>query len=295
MDAATSTTETGGASSRGRPEGQDRASQDREFFAGVARAFAGAVIFALPMLMTKEMWSIGVYLSPWRLVVLMVAMVPLLAGLSTVSGFNRTETWRDAVMAAFVAIAVAAATSTAVLFVFGVVTFETPASEAVGRITLQVFPAGIGAMLARSQMSSGGSRQKRSGQPRSYGREILLMAIGALFLGLGVAPTEEVMLLAYRMGPWREIALALLSLTLMHAFVYTIKLSGGTVPRSGAAFWSLFLRFTVVGYAVVLLVSFYLLWTFGRTDGTEAKAILSAGIVLGFPCAIGAGAARLVL
>ena len=108
-------------------------------------------------------------------------------------------------------IAVAAATSTVVLLLFGVVTLETPASEAIGRITLQVFPAGVGAMLARSQMRGAGAKKSQGGQPRSYGRELLLMVIGALFLGLGVAATEEVMLLAYKMGPWREIALALLS------------------------------------------------------------------------------------
>jgi uncharacterized membrane protein len=37
------------------------------------------------------------------------------------------------------------------------------------------------------------------------------------------------------------------------------------------------------------------LWTFGRTDGTALQEIISAVVVLGFPCAIGAAAARLIL
>ena len=222
-------------------------------------------------------------------------MVPLLAGLSTISGFKPTHSLLHDVADAFVAIAVAAVMSTVVLLLFGVVTLDTPASEAVGRITLQVFPGSVGAMLARSQMRGAGGGGGRGRQPRSYGRELLLMAIGALFLGLGVAPTEEVMLLAYKMGPWREVAMALLSLALMHAFVYTVRMPGGAPPQAGVAFWSLFVRFTVVGYAIVLLFSLYLLWTFGRTDGADSKAVLSACIVLGFPCAVGAGAARLVL
>ena len=48
-------------------------------------------------------------------------------------------------------------------------------------------------------------------------------------------------------------------------------------------------------YAVVLVLSFYLLWLFGRMDDTAPGAILSAVVVLGFPCAIGAAASRLIL
>ena len=150
-------------------------------------------------------------------------------------------------------------------------------------------------MLARSQVSGESAGEGRGEEPRGYGRELALMAIGALFLGLSVASTEEVMLLAYRMGPWKVIALALLSLALMHAFVHAVEFPGGAPPSPGAAFWSLFVRYTVVGYAVVLLISFYLLWTFGQTDGAAFVAVLGACIVLGFPCAVGAAAARVIL
>lgn len=32
---------------------------DYRFFVGLARAFAGAVLFSLPLLMTMEMWWLG--------------------------------------------------------------------------------------------------------------------------------------------------------------------------------------------------------------------------------------------
>jgi uncharacterized membrane protein len=56
-----------------------------------------------------------------------------------------------------------------------------------------------------------------------------------------------------------------------------------------------FIRFTVVGYAIALLISLYVLWTFERTDGMPLRQIIPATIVLGFPAAVGAGAARLIL
>jgi putative integral membrane protein (TIGR02587 family) len=102
-------------------------------------------------------------------------------------------------------------------------------------------------------------------------------------------------LIAYKMAPWQEITLAVLSLLLMHAFVYAVDFPGQAEWPEAATFWSLFLRFSVVGYALVLLISLYLLWTFGRTAGTAFEEILSASVVLGFPGAIGAAAARLIL
>lgn len=274
-------------------QAQDRAGSDRDFFAGLGRAAAGALIFATPMLMTMELWWTGFYISPWRLIVLILATIPLLTGLSMVNGFKRTEALRDDAIDAFVAIVVATAVSTAVLLVFGIVTFETHASEVIGRVALQAFPASIGAMLSRSQVS--GEKPEHGARPSSYARALVLMAVGALFFGLSVAPTDEIQLLAYRMPPWRELAMVLLSLALMHAFVYGVEFSDAAKTRPDTSFWGVFLKFTVVGYAVVLLLSLCLLWLFGRVDDTDPVEILCAVIVLGFPCSIGAAAARLVV
>ena len=57
----------------------------------------------------------------------------------------------------------------------------------------------------------------------------------------------------------------------------------------------LFLRYSIPGYAIALLVSAYVLWTFGRfEDGALTRAVMQA-VVLGFPASIGAAAARLVV
>jgi putative integral membrane protein (TIGR02587 family) len=121
------------------------------------------------------------------------------------------------------------------------------------------------------------------------------MAVGALFLSLNVAPTDEVALIAYRMDPWRELGLLAVSLGLMHGFVYSFGFRGAEAGRPGEGFWSLLLRYTVVGYVLVLGVSLYVLWSFGRTEGHSFEDVLGATIVLGFPGAIGAAAARLIL
>jgi putative integral membrane protein (TIGR02587 family) len=273
-----------------------RADVDREFFIGLARAFAGALVFALPMLMTMEMWWLGFYMDPWRLVLLIVLTVPLLVGLSRFGGFKPTEPWIGDVVDAFVAFGTAMAMATVVLALFGVVGFGTSWDETIGKIVLQAVPGSIGAMLARSQFGAvgqGGDEDPKA--PSSYGSELFVMVVGALFLSLNIAPTEEMVLIAHQMSPWQEIALVFLSLALMHAFVYSVEFSGRSTPPEETGILSVFLRFTMVGYALVLLVSLYMLWTFGRTDGAAVGEILSTAVVLGFPGAIGAAAARLVL
>jgi len=63
----------------------------------------------------------------------------------------------------------------------------------------------------------------------------------------------------------------------------------------GVSLWSEFLRLTVVAYALALLVSLYVLWTFGRADGLPFGELLIETVVLGFPAALGAASARLIL
>lgn len=284
-----------GASERARAH-EERADVDREFFIGLARAFAGALIFALPMLMTMEMWWLGFYMDPWRLILLIILTVPLLVGLSRFGGFKPTEPWIGDIVDAFVAFGTAIAVAATVLALFGVVGFSTSWEEVIGKIMLQAVPGSIGAMLARSQLGIGGEGNDEDPKaPSSYGAELFVMVMGALFLSLNIAPTEEMILIAYQMSPWQEIVLAFLSLALMHAFVYSVDFSGESTPPEETGTLSVFLRFTVVGYALVLLVSLYMLWTFGRTDGTAIGEILSMVIVLAFPGAVGAAAARLVL
>ncbi|WP_426042100.1 DUF2391 family protein, partial [Brevundimonas sp. TWP2-3-4b1] len=56
---------------------------------GLARAFGGALIFAFPLLMTMEMWSLGFTITPLRLLVFLGLSLPLLFGLSYYAGVNR--------------------------------------------------------------------------------------------------------------------------------------------------------------------------------------------------------------
>ncbi|MBW3572485.1 MAG: TIGR02587 family membrane protein [Gemmatimonadetes bacterium] len=269
---------------------------DRKFFVGLARAFGGAVFFSLPLLMTMEMWWLGFYLDRTRLLIFMVAMLPMLVALDHYSGFQETTSWGEDVVDGIIAYGVGLVTSLVVLLLFGIVNLEQPLREAVGKVAIQSVPAGIGAVLANSQLAGEGhgdqeQRKRRAG----YGAEVFFMVAGALFLAFNVAPTEEMVLIAFIMTPWHAVALVLASLVMVHAFVYSSGFRGTPPAPKGTPGWSLFLRFSVVGYAAALLVSAYVLWTFGRFEDGALTAYVMMTVVLGFPAALGAAGARLIL
>lgn len=270
---------------------------NQRFFQGLARAFGGAILFSIPMLMTMEMWWLGFNIEKYRLALFMFLTIPVLVGLSYYIGYEDTPNLLDDVIDAFVAYAVGFVASAFFLWIFSVIDFEMSVMEIIGKISIQAAVAAIGAMFAQSQMG-GEKRDEKEDKKRntSYFGELFLMIVGAVFLAMNLAPTEEMILISYKMPDLYVVLLAFVSIVLMHTFVYTAGFHGQEKRTpEGSSFFSIFLRYTVVGYALVLLVSFYLLWTFGRIDGLGAEEAIRVIIVLGFPAALGAAASRLIL
>ncbi|MPZ76464.1 MAG: TIGR02587 family membrane protein [Deltaproteobacteria bacterium] len=265
------------------------------FAIGLARAFGGALIFSLPILMTMEMWWLGFSMNNFRLALLLLLTIPLLIGLSHYMGFEDTFGFKDDALDAFVALAVGFVAGAAALALFSVIGPGISAHEIIGKISIQAVPGSIGAMFAQSELGGKEGKKEEKKRHAGYAGEIFIMAAGALFLAFNVAPTEEMILIAHQMSTWHSIALALVSLMIMHAFVYALEFQGTASIPPGTPFWSVFLRYTIVGYAVALLMSVYILWTFGRTEGLAFHQTISILVVLGFPSAVGAAAARLIL
>ena len=263
--------------------------RERAYGAGLARAFGGALIFAFPLLMTMEMWSLGVAMEPVRLIAFVLLGLPLIYGLSDYAGFNAERGWRDDVLNTLSALAVGFVTSAALLGLFGLLGPDVALHEAVGRIALQTIPAAIGATLARRQLSDADDGDE---DKASYFGEVFLMAAGAVVLAFNVAPTEEVILIAWQTATWQLLLLAVASIALLHVLVFSVGFAGQEdTGHPGAAFF----RFTIVGYALALLVSLFLLWVFGRSEGLSTTMTVATAVVLAFPASLGAAVARLLV
>jgi putative integral membrane protein (TIGR02587 family) len=284
----------------------------RRFLVGLGRGAAGAMLFGIPMLMTMELWELGFYIEQTRLLILLLVNIPLLIVLAHLIGFERTSTFWQAVRDALTAFALGIVMSGAALVMLGVLKADMPLATIIGKIAIQAVPASIGAMLGRSQLggqdddeadeTSGsaddgdaGGQAVSDSLSTNYVRELFLMAIGALFLNLNVAPTEEVVLISYKMTNWHALLTILVSIAIMHCFVYAVSFRGGHRMPEDSSRWPIFFRYTLPGYMVAMLISLNVLWIFGRLDDMAATPVLISVIVLSFPGAIGAAAARLIL
>ena len=272
-------------------------SPNRDYAQGLARAFGGAIIFGLPLLMTMEMWALGVHAHPARLLLFLGLNFLLLVGLSRFGGFERTASLGEDVLDALAAYGVGILASAAILALFGVLTGGMPLDELAGKVALQSVPASFGAMIARKQFGDAGeaAEEEQALRTSGYGGQLFLMLAGALFLAFNVAPTEEMVLIGYMMSPWHALALVAVSILLLHALLFAVGFGGQRERAGGLGFARTFFGHSIAGYAIALAVSFYVLWTFGRTEGVGAGQIVSAATVLGLPAALGAAIARLVV
>jgi putative integral membrane protein (TIGR02587 family) len=270
---------------------------DRAFLVALARAFAGAVLFGLPLLVTMEMWSAAFAVDPLRLALFLLLGVPLLTGLAHYVGFREDQTWLDSLYDALVAFLVAACAVAAVLAAIGVLGPDTGWRDAIGKIAVQLIPAGIGATVARGQLGMQAEEESGSGEAErdSLPGELFLMVAGALFFALNIAPTDEVGIIARQISPWHAILLVLATVLAMHALVYGLRFRGQHQPRLPESPLVEFVALTVIGYLLALSTCACLLWILGRLDGLSGTEVMMMIVILGLPAGLGAATARVVL
>ena len=267
-------------------------SSAHNFGTDLAHDFGGAIVFSVPLLMTMEMWWLGFYMDRFRLALFIGLAFMLVLGLSYFEGGE--ETFKIEVLDAFVACAVGYTIAAGMLFLLGIIKPGMSADELTGKIALHAIPCSIGAILARRQLGAE-ETHKEQRRVEQYAGKIFLMGVGAIFLAFQLAPTEEMVLIAQQITGWHAAVLAIVSLGIMQAFLTSIEGRGKEPIFSASLFWGVFLRLTVVGYALALFISLYVLWTFGRLEGMAIPEAMISIFVLGFPAAVGAAAARLIL
>lgn len=260
----------------------------------LARSYGSAFIFSFPMLMTMELWWLGFYIERARFALFVVLGVVLVAMLSFYEGIADTFGGKDDVLDTLVSYFVGFSAAALMLLLFGVIGPGMSAEEILGKIGLQAVPASVGAVLGQAVLGSSGEPKKET-RATTYVGQLVLTVAGAIFLAMSVSPTEEMQLIAHQMELWQTLALAIFTLALTHLFIYAAN--RGQEDKTSASFFDpgLIMRFTLVTYAVVLAVSFYILWTFGTVDGMDITNAVKTTCVLAFPAALGASASKLIL
>lgn len=269
-----------------------RLNHQRQQWLSVGRAVGGAVIFGMPLMMTMEMWLLAFYIDPFRLLLLLLASTPVLVGVSSVIGFTDSRQLLDNVIDVFVAYAFGFGVSISTLFLFHVVSADNAVGMNFNALILQTVPASLGALLARSELGSG---EHDRTEEKSGADELVVLVVGALFLALNVVPTDEIAEISYQMTAWHLLILFLLTCLIMYVFVIAGSYSAAVREKDAPDTLLGYIHYTCLACLVALMVSAFILWVFGRTDGLSFSAAMANIVVLLFPAGIGASAARLIL
>jgi putative integral membrane protein (TIGR02587 family) len=258
---------------------------------GVGRAVGGAFVFGLPLMMTMEMWWMGFYIEPLRLLALILISLPVLVCVSSVIGFRESRELLDNIIDVFVAYAFGFVISAMVLLLFNAISWDNSIEINFKIVMLQAIPASFGALLARSEIGSG---EHDSSVEKSSIDHMAVLSIGAIYLAFNVAPTEEIQLIAYQMNPWHLLVLFITTLVVMYIFSEAGSFSSDSTPAANKKL-VVSLSNTCSAFVVALMSSILMLWVFGRMDGLAFPQIVANTIVLLFPAGIGAAAARLII
>jgi putative integral membrane protein (TIGR02587 family) len=263
----------------------------------LVRAFAGGFLFAMPLLYTLEMWTLGATVTFWKLNVLLIMTLALNVVVNYYSGFRVGRTsWRSAVEQAIEVTAVGLVAGTVMLLVIDRISFADPLAAVMGKIIIQAVPLSIGASVANSvfQQRSQNGDEPDSESPEGSGflNDVGATVVGSVLIGFGVAPTDEGLILASTLGYASLAAVMVFSILLSYGIVFASGFDQGQGP---GPFQSP-LTETLLSYLISLIVSGVILYLLDFIHtGVPAHMALSMIIVLGLPATIGGAAGRLVI
>lgn len=274
----------------------------------LVRGASGGLLFGVPLLYTMEVWWIGSHTDPEQmLIILGVLLVPLLA-LNATAGFreSRNVGMVEALEDSIEAIAVGLMVTASVLLLLGQITLETPVTSILGRVVNECVPFCLGVGVARfllqgepglvedETQAGDGGHAGESAALNSSAADIGATALGAAFIGLSIAPTDEVPMLASAMSPRWLVVMVAASLAVSYAVVFVAGFSGQDRRHRQRGVFQRPVTETLLTYVVALAVAGVLLWVFQRDLGPPSD-LLARVVVLGLPAVLGGAVGRLAI
>lgn len=275
-------------------------------FNDLIRGAAGGFLFGIPLLYTMEVWWIGSFTKPLRMLVVIAATFVVVFLLNRTEGFRRTQDIRfsDAAMDSVEALAIGTVCSTCMLVLLREITLNTPLNEALGKLIFESVPFSLGVALARSLLS--GDRYQSSdqqdepsadqGEINATIADIGATLIGATIIAFNIAPTDEIPMLASAVsGPWL-LGIIAASLVLSYGIVFEADLTNQQKRVQQQGIFQRPLSETVIAYLVSLIAAALMLCFFQQLSFEDPwQTWLSYTLLLGLPASIGGAAGRLAI
>jgi len=277
----------------------------------MVRAASGGLLFGIPLLFTVEVMWTGQHTGPRQALAVLAVSFVLLTMLNRTSGFRGTEdrTLRHAATDAVEGVALAIVLVLAMLALLGEVDATTPLSVILGKTVYEVLPMCVGIGVAHSilreqsagdgsesEADSGDDGQASSGSTSLSASVADLGAslIGAVFIALSIAPTDEVPMVTASRSPIWLLMIVAASLLIAYSIVFVAGFTGQSRRHAQQGLLQHPLIETLASYVVALFSSFAMLSLFQRADA-PGRVTLAQVVVLGLPAAIGGAAGRLAI
>lgn len=273
----------------------------------LVRAASGGLLFGIPLLYTMEVWWIGSHTQPTRMLLILVALFAPLVALNTTAGFRKARNIRmvDALEDSLESVAVGLVMTASVLFLLRQITLEMPMVMVLGRVVTECIPFCLGVGVARFLLQGepgmaddedveGGVGPTKDAALNSSAADLGATAMGAAFIGLSIAPTDEVPMLTSGMNPGWLVLVVAASFVISYAVVFVAGFSGQDRRHRQEGFFQHPVTETFITYVVALVVAAVLLWAFQRDLGPPHD-LLARVVVLGLPAALGGAVGRLAL
>ena len=274
----------------------------------IIRGLSGGFLFGIPLLYTMEVWWLGTFTEPWRLLVILLVSFAINWMLSRFAGFRQEDAGVQlgAATDALEAMAIGVVASAVTLMVLGEVRPGLPLDTMLGMIVLESIPFSLGVSIAsgllRGNKDDPGKGEQEDQPPEDKPaanatlRDAGATLAGALFIAFSIAPTEEVPMLAANLSTLGVVMLAFFSLVVSYAITFEAGFADQQARRAQQGIFQRPLSETVFSYLISLLVAAALLWLFKQLEVADPLRVwLERTIVLGLPAAIGGSAGRLAV
>ncbi len=281
-------------------------------FGDIVRGACGGFLLGTPLLFTEEVWWVGAFAAPPRMLVALATTFAVVLLLTRTAGFRQSKDmrWSDSVMDSIEALAIGLSCTALVLVLLRRITWSTSLHEALGQIVFESVTFAIGVALAR-QFFGGGTREEtpddrqQQNESQNEGKENRLNAtlaemgatlIGAMIISLNITPTGELEALAAAVtGPWLLGVIAA-SLVISYALVFVAGFGDQEKRRQQHGIFQHPISETVASYLLALAAGVVMLWFFHRVRwGDPWQLWLHHVVVFGLPTAIGGAAGRLAV
>lgn len=273
------------------------------------RGIAGGLLFSLPLLYTMEVWWHGFTAPPELLLIYLVITFGLLLGYNRYSGMHHDARFHEVAIDSVEEMGLGLLLAAGILYLLGQIEPGMSFDEILGKIVVEAMTIAIGISVGTAQLGSQesspnsrsamhGAREPQeanrpAGRPDAWG-QLILGFCGAILFAANVAPTEEIVVIAFKASSGRLLGVSLLSLTLcaLVLFYSDFVASKRHVQAEGT------FRIAygvVVSYALALTAAALMLGFFGRFAGQAWGIMLAETVVLAFPASLGASAGRLLI